>query len=395
MKLRFLFTVLLMSILSVHAQWYSIPSPYYGNLLCVKFVNQNTGFIGANTEILKTTNGGASWTSNAAISDFMINDISFPSTAAGYYAANIGAIAKTTNLGTSWLHLNPNASTSSILSLSFPSETVGYAVGGGGIIRKTIDGGTTWSAQTSSLTSEIDEVHFSDLNNGVACGVSGKIIRTTNGGNTWTNIYSGTSNSLLNMCFVGSNIGFIVGASGTILKTTDGGLTWLLQTSGTTKWLSAVCFKNANEGYAGGASGTILKTINGGTTWQTVITGLTVQGINDIAYVNNRYIAVTDGGSIITDVLISDINQNSVIKTTVKLFPNPFHSELSLQLNSEKPINNASLTMYDGIGREVINTKGICSKETIIDCKSLVKGIYIYKIIEDDGVISSGKLIAE
>lgn len=176
MKKKLLLVLFLIVLQNSHAQWSKITSPYAGNLWTIKFFDQNNGYIGANTAILKTTDGGNTWTSKS-ITNFSINSFSFPSPTVGYYGRNNNIVAKTTDMGANWTNQNPNASPYAILSVSFPSVNTGYAVGGAGTIRKTIDGGTTWTSQTSGLTTGLQEVYFFDANNGICIGDSGKIKR--------------------------------------------------------------------------------------------------------------------------------------------------------------------------------------------------------------------------
>jgi len=66
---------------------------------------------------------------------------------------------------------------------------------------------------------------------------------------------------------------WVVGDKGLILMTTDGGISWDQQNSGVTQRLNDVAFSSATNGYAVGNGGTILKTTNGGGTWVTQRSG--------------------------------------------------------------------------------------------------------------------------
>ena len=395
MKFKLLLAALSASIFNVNAQWSLVTSPYPGNMWTIEFVDQDTGFIGANTAILKTTDGGNSWTSESSGAVFSINNFAFPSATTGYYAANNSVVGKTTDGGTTWTLQDPNASPFAMLGVSFPSETVGYAVGGSGKISKTTDGGTSWTPQSSGTSEELNKVYFFDSDVGIVSGKGGKIKRTTNGGSSWSTKSSGTSNNLYDMYFVDANTGFIAGASGTLLKTTDGGNSWSSLNSGTTEWLYAVCFKNTMEGYAGGADGTILRTTDGGTTWQAESSGLTTQDINDIVYVNNGYIAVANGGKIITNIVPAGVAQSIVEDSPVSVFPNPFRSNLTVQLNSTVNVNQTVFTLYDGTGKKVKEIEAVGSGEVQIDGRELTAGIYFYTVTNNGAIQQTGKVVAE
>lgn len=363
-------------LLTANAQWTSIPSPYSGNLWCIKFFDQNVGYIGGNTAILKTTDGGLNWTS-AAITDFSINNFAFTSATTGYYGANNNIVRKTTNQGTSWSMQNPNASPFPIMSLSFPNATNGWAVGNAGTVRKTTDGGNTWIVVNSGISTNLTEVHFIDLNVGIFIGENGFIRRTTNGLSSWGSVSSGTTSNLYDMYFVNSTTGFIAGGNGTILKTTNGGASWTALNSGTTQWLYAICFKDELEGYAGGANGTIVHTTDGGVTWQTDNSGIP-QAINDIAYVNNQFIAVTIQGKILTT---GTLNTEEIVADDLsfEIYPNPGSSKFTVSLD-EQPQTSSFIHIYNLMGAKV-HSEQIYAGETVIDIESLENGLYIVELL--------------
>lgn len=380
MKKKLLLVLFLIILQNSHAQWSKITSPYAGNFWAIKFFDQNNGYIGGNTAILKTTDGGNTWTSKS-ISNFSINSFSFPSATVGYYGCNNNIVAKTTDMGATWTNQNPNASPYAILSVSFPTVTTGYGVGDAGLIRKTTDGGATWTSQTSGLTTGLEEVHFFDVNTGICIGDSGKIKRTTNGGTTWVTISSGTSENLYDIFFLNANTGFIAGAAGTILKTTNGGQTWTALNLGTTDWMYCICFKDALTGYAAGAQGKMFKTIDGGVTWTPEVSGVSIaKAINDIIYINNRFIAVTNQGEIITDVPTLGINENIKEDSSVLVYPNPTSDTLSIDYHNDENLTfNINIINSNGI---IVKSKVLKDSRTV-NIKDLSNGVYIVEIKAD------------
>lgn len=390
MRKKLLALLLLASLQNGHAQWTTIPSPYAGNFWSIRFFDQNIGYIGGNTAILKTVNGGTSWTSTP-VSNFLLNCFSFPSATVGYYAASNNVIAKTTNQGVSWTNQNPNADPFAMTSVSFPTVDTGFAVGDAGVIRKTTNGGTTWVAQTSGLTTDLNEVYFSTTSIGICVGDSGKIKRTTNGGATWTTISSGTTANLYDIHFIDANNGFIAGGVGTVLKTANGGLTWTPLTTGSTQWLYAICFKDAMVGCAGGANGTMLKTSNGGNTWQLQTTGMSVQAINDIVYINNRFIAVADQGKIITDAPSLAVSHNEKEAPSVVVSPNPTADYFAVTSQGGTGLP-ATVTVYDSAGALV--KQAALGQDQKIDVRDLSDGIYMVTVQSADFTVTE-KLVVK
>ncbi|RLD66154.1 MAG: hypothetical protein DRI84_05355 [Bacteroidetes bacterium] len=151
---------------------------------------------------------------------------------------------------------------------------------------------------------------------------------------SWTAQTSGVTSILNDVYFTNSQTGWAVGDAGVILNTTDAGQTWLPQASGTTQKLRAVFFINANTGWAvgGSTSKAILKTTNGGSSWQSITAPNIVSGIiYDIAFtdVNTGWLVAfdsiyrsTDGGNTwvgegyVTGVLSQTIRNIAVTSDT-------------------------------------------------------------------------------
>ncbi|NTW32574.1 MAG: T9SS type A sorting domain-containing protein [Bacteroidetes bacterium] len=253
---------------------------YSIELLSVFFTDTTNGFaVGdLNGVIIKTTDGGANWTPQFFDSNYDIYSIYFADADTGFAVGTYGSsnwttsglMLKTTDGGASWETIM-DYSTNFLYSIYFVDSKIGFAVGGigpygthAGAILKTTDGGVTWAPQTSGTTYYLNSVHFVDANTGYAVGNNGTILKTINGGTNWTLQTRETNEKLNSVYFSDVNNGCAVGYNGTILKTSDGGATWLIQTSGNTYDLPSVFFTNANTGYTVGYLGLLLKTTNGG-----------------------------------------------------------------------------------------------------------------------------------
>ena len=118
----------------------------------------------ANSQYLRTTNGGTNWA------------VATITGAAGLRASGITALDATT----AWAAMND------------PSQ----ATSGG--VFKTTDGGSTWAKQTTAFAGPGGDpaaIHFFDSNNGVCVGNPRagywEVYTTTNGGTNWTRVPSG------------------------------------------------------------------------------------------------------------------------------------------------------------------------------------------------------------
>jgi photosystem II stability/assembly factor-like uncharacterized protein len=214
------------------SNWYRQISGVNNNLKSVYFVDENTGYIVGSGfpsdtgKILKTFNGGASW------------------------SARYTPIPSTSLNGVHFLN-------------SFIGFTVGAATTGS-IIMATNDGANTWVTVPSPTSNILNALTFLNSTTGIACGANGTIIRTINGGTSWVNSNTSTSQELYGIIRTGNTQCFVSGAGGTVLYTNDGGSFWFSQNTGTSYNLYAIDFPNEFTGYAVGQSGTIIKTTDRG-----------------------------------------------------------------------------------------------------------------------------------
>jgi len=265
----------------VNSTWKAQTSGTDNYLRSVFFIDANNGFaVGDAGTIIKTTNGGVTWTIDTTGANWStkkmgglvnwLNSVYFIDQT-GYAVGSKGTILKTINSGNTWTP-QPIDTNYYLYSVFFIDANNGFAVGtdgwSKGIILKTSNGGETWTNQIVNETTILNSVFFVG-NTGYTAG-GNIILKTTDKGTTWISKSSEQTNnfSINSIFFTDENTGYIVGSSDpNIHKTTDGGTTWSAQTSGTHTYLNSVYFTNANTGYIVGLSGTILKTLNGGNTW--------------------------------------------------------------------------------------------------------------------------------
>lgn len=283
----------------LYSQWVNRNTDPNFQINSSHFVDANTGYIvGLFGAIAKTTNGGSSWISQNVSNTNMLFGVNFVSTTTGWACGLFGIILKTTNGGTNW-NLQFSGTTNDLLRLQFVNSTTGWAIGRSGTILKSITGGALWSQQTSGTTEDLFGLSFVSTTTGWVVGANGTILKTTNGGTSWVALQSNTTENLAGVCFVNTNVGYVVGSNGLILKTTNGGTSWITQNSGTTAQLTAVHFYDTNIGACVGVGGKILRTTNGGQTWIDESTNALVQ-MTDVQFVSPTIAyAVGYGGNVL------------------------------------------------------------------------------------------------
>ncbi|MBA3680322.1 MAG: hypothetical protein H0W73_03905 [Bacteroidetes bacterium] len=275
---RLIFTKLFFILfITASAQWstiYNIGSDFF---YTTRFINKNIGFCGGVSEIIKTTNGGSSWTS-FPVPMSSIESIYFLNKDTGYAVGgtamgSLGLILRTTDAGVNWVTQSSTIS-SPLYSVHFATKDTGYAVGLTGVIVRTTDAGATWVAQTSGVTVFMTTVYFTSSTTGYAVGYNGTILKTINSGQNWILQNSGTNANLIGVKFTSNNIGYVCGGlmpnTPVLLKTLNAGASWAPQTIPVGIGnLHNFSFLNSNEAYVVGENGAILHTNNAGASWGT------------------------------------------------------------------------------------------------------------------------------
>jgi len=97
--------------------------------------------------------------------------------------------------------------------------------------------------------------------------------------------------------------------------------------------------------------------------------------------------------SICNTTAIVTINEGNANKV-VSFFPNPFQNSLNINIIETSQINSCELRIYNILGEKVINT--IVTKQlTTLETSNFPSGTYIYKVIGNNKIIQSGKLITQ
>ena len=238
------------------------------------FVSENIGWaVGTGGVILNTTDGGQSWASQSSGTTKELSSIYFVNDTVGWIVVTAGtnpqtdpaSILKTRNGGASWTvaYTYPSTYNSPLNTLFFINENLGWAVGGGSVTKLTNSGNTVTRFDFASNTNFRD-VYFTDAANGWVVGDNGKIYVSSDSGTTWTSQTSGVNIILLGVHFTSQTDGWAVGqgVSGTgptLRRTTNGGTNWTAVSVGTTQGFGFgdVLFLPSGKGWVVGGNGSI------------------------------------------------------------------------------------------------------------------------------------------
>ncbi|MEI7483097.1 MAG: T9SS type A sorting domain-containing protein [Ignavibacteriota bacterium] len=410
-------------------QWYPLPVfPTYLETSDVKFFDENTGILlvtNPTPVILRTTNSGQSWTQikNCYTSGNQKIDSSTFYTIAvtnGY-----PFLLRTFNKGLTW----DSVSTFSGVGynkLSFVNRDTGWVSGwdsGVPYIWRTTNGGVTLTIQAGSNVGGGEVFFYNQKVNGEYIGWVNNVSalwKTTNSGNNWFQVAC-PGTDLVQITFINENTGWVSNGINGMFKSTNGGLNWVNQPlapdGGSNIVRTITRFKVIDSNLLYGVKGyrylpsmipsaLIWVTTNGGQNWGFQLTdtsyhlgwSLCIDFINaQTGWTFGEYgLHTTNGGGQIIFTSIS--KEESVVKeyTLFQNYPNPFNPETNIKYQVSKS-SVVRIEVLDILGKNLqtlINEKHTPGTYQIkFNGETIGSGIYFYRLIVDNKVIQSRKMI--
>ncbi len=395
---KFLWCLLLVTGI-VSAQWTEQTSGVTTQLTSISAVSDNNAWIcGYAGKVLRTTNGGSTWTS-----------VTNPSAADNYniYAidsmnalvtASPGAtfVYRTTNGGSTWTQVFTQAG-GFIDAIWMNTPTTGFMYGdpvsGRWSLWKTTNGGANWDSTglylpqaaaeagwNNALFMQVTAIWFGTNTTHVyyspTNGTTGTWVQqtTTAGGNEYS-IWFNTPTSGL--------------CGGTALnQTTNAGVTWSTLTAPGTANVSGITGLGANYWFTR-QTNLIYKTTNNGTSFTTDYTGPVGAVYNhiNIARTGTRLWACTSiGGISKSDQLLGVTPVSNEVPSSFSLsqnYPNPFNPSTTIRYSIPQAAN-VSVKIYDMLGNEVMTVvnehQNAGTYAGTVDASNLASGVYFYTI---------------
>lgn len=299
MRKLFLVLIILVCNLAFAQQgWFLQSSPTTNSLSDVFFINPQTGWAcGVAGTIIKTTNGGANWTSITPFTTNNLNAIRFSDANIGYVAGGLQTtypmcidndiLAKTTNGGETWTTLLSNNTWDIFYDLAVINKdtlfatyagTDEYCMANSGGVSQTLNSGSNWSYIYGGWVKGISFINsttgwFSYFSMGDVLRGIFKVYKTTNTGLNWNPIYGDTAmggSTIGKIRFADANNGYCLNRM--LRKTTNGGVNWQKVDSATTYNIKSFAFANKDTLWIIRGPGTVLRTNNSGTNWTQQLT---------------------------------------------------------------------------------------------------------------------------
>ncbi len=261
------------------------------------------------TSILKTTNGGVPAVRGSSTDSFRQKQVQFLDANTGYVLSGtwFHELLKTTNGGASWQKINPPANGDFGGAMWFTDASTGFVCSSSGdAISKTTDGGQTWATSPTNpdYFNIITDIRFLNTAEGWAVGDYGEVLHTADGGDTWAPFSMG----ILWDQYSGSPRVFPVSSSriwatatvyyGTLLRSDDGAAHWagqfVPQSFGTGNGQGCMDFASpATAFYTNGSL--VMRSTDDGTNWSTFSTAPLT--INDLSLSNEGSAGLAAGNA--------------------------------------------------------------------------------------------------
>lgn len=332
-------------------QWYDLA-------IAVSPTTTNEIILGGQTDFLRSTNGGTSWTQNGGTTHVDYHDIVFTNSST-YFIVSDGGVFKTTNSGASWSDLSDGLQIAEMYGLGQSATNENLIIqgwqdngtnkytgtgwtkilGGDGMLcfidwnndqnmwaeyyngafQKSTNGGNSFSGATTGITEAgawvtpwiQDPINASLLYSGFV-----NVWKSTNGGNSWTKISNFTNTATVTNLAVSPANNQVIWACkpGGLYKSADGGATWTTITSVPSGNITYIACSNTDPNkawitYSGFTnSSKVFQTDDQGITWTNLSASIPNIPVNCITYVNNSNDALyigTDVGIFFKDATMS------------------------------------------------------------------------------------------
>jgi photosystem II stability/assembly factor-like uncharacterized protein len=325
------------------------------------------------TNIYRTTNGGTLWTQVYTLAGGFIDGIIMTSATNGYAVGdpvpNPGGnwtLLRTTDGGATWTALTPvlpQVSTEAGWNNSF--QIIGNTMWFGTNLSKVYRSTNLGSAWTSSATPSLNSysLWFNNATTGMLGGAAGAVNKSTDGGATWTAATAAGTGSVLG----------VAGISGNEFWAASGTNVYYSANLGTS-WTSA-----AKNGYTGAVALNAMSFVAGpaGSTWGWAAGG-------DVTVPNS---AIVRYRRIITGVAANTAEVPTVYALDQN-FPNPFNPTTTIRFALPEQAN-VSLKVYNVLGQEIatlVNDQLPAAFHNIVwagkngSGAQVASGLYFYRI---------------
>lgn len=390
MKKHLLIVCILVSSVSLSAQWNNLNLNSGYDLLNCSFPSDDTGYV-ISSKVYRTTNGGVSFDSLMLPNVVQYHSIDFRTSLDGVIAADVASsgnsIFRTVNGGASWQNISVPSFAGMGVNVKFADLLHGTYLTSGNTIYNTINGGMTWDTATLGYA-YFKTLDYPTATTGYIGGFDGTfnyfgtIAKTTDGGVTWNIVTNFTQNysTIDHIQFLNADTGFACfnpySLPARLIRTYNGAASWdtVLFTHGN---IVRFAFSDYQNGFIVNDSGSIYRTSNAGVSW--TLDRLQTNTLTDINVTPSFAYSVGNDGLIIKRNLQANIPSQQY-NTELKIYPNPGADRVTLLLPHGTDIT--SISAIDVTGRNCGNLvfAVLSADELSIDTRQLAKGYYVLEL---------------
>jgi hypothetical protein len=226
----------------------------------------NAWIVGDGGTILRTTNGGSSWTSQtlpAGTTSAQLNAVTAPDATTAFAVGAGGTVLRWN--GSGWSNVSPGgAVTEDLYAVNALDAFHVAAVGHNGRTIYSADGGRTWT--TTYIPTNPDANGVVVVSPTVIDSTGGaQMYQSTDGGNTWTSLGMIFNNSAMALSSPDHGTSILGGGQfSKLAESADGAQTWQSPwgTGGPSMWPNGVALTDDDTGYMVGGGGGIYKLYN-------------------------------------------------------------------------------------------------------------------------------------
>ena len=211
-----------------------------GRVSRVTFLDPNDAYAVGPDTLLRTTDGGKTWTSRPAGSGQDLTSIRCADPSTCLLTVSGGdRLLRTTDGGATATPIT--AATQAIFAAAFASPTRVVAGGAGGATVVSDDGGVNYSPVGGDIGGQYVGLRRGPTpESAYAIGLNGQIAHTADGGASWHTLAVPTSTEIADLSFTTADTGYVLDARGGLFKTANGGSSWQTLDPGTTATAQAV-----------------------------------------------------------------------------------------------------------------------------------------------------------
>lgn len=242
-----------------------------GFLRSIEFINDSTGFAGTlDTAVYKTTDAGATWTRI----DQLFPPPVYGVCGIGHHGINIimtgivnapAYLLRSSDGGVTWTYMDMSSFASALIDCWYKTADTVFVSGYGlnsnkGVVLRSDNGGITWQQVTQATTvgSCCWKMQFTSQSIGYCSlfeplGNITHFLKTTDGGASYQYVTGFNPNiKMEGLGFINDTVGWVGGYSTGMYETTDGGSTWNYLNIG--NYINRYFMLNDTLGYASGFS---------------------------------------------------------------------------------------------------------------------------------------------